>query len=110
MPFASVKEQTVSDAVAGAQVNFINHFSGCQLCTQQNKEGDYAECESEFVKSFEFADAAFGKALKRAPPRNISLDAQLAATPYCQVCWGDGAPSPALTLSAGCPLAHLVYR
>ena len=68
-----------------AQVNFINHFSGCQLCTQQNKEGDYAECEAEFVKSFEFADAAFGKALKRAPPRNISLDAQLAATPYCQV-------------------------
>ena len=69
-------------------MNFINHFSGCQLCTQQNKEGDYAECEAEFVKSFEFADAAFSKALKRAPPRNITLDMQLAATPYCQVCWG----------------------
>ena len=67
-------------------MNFINHFSGCQLCTQQNKEGDYAECEAEFVKSFEFANAAFSKALKRAPPRNITLDMQLAATPYCQVC------------------------
>jgi hypothetical protein len=70
--------------VRGAQVNFINHFSGCQLCTQQNKEGDYAVCESEFVKSYDFASAAFGKLLSRAPPRNISLDMQLAATPYCQ--------------------------
>ena len=67
------------------QVNFINHFSGCQLCTQQNKEGDYGVCESEFVKSFEFANAGFAKLLKRAPPRNITLDMQLAATPYCQV-------------------------
>ena len=73
-----------------AQVNFINHFSGCQLCTQQNKEGDYGVCESEFVKSFEFAAAGFAKLLKRAPPRNISLDMQLAGTPSCPV------PPPAL--------------
>lgn len=67
------------------QVNFINHFSGCQLCTRQNKEGNYGECEAEFVKSFEYANGIFSKLLKRMPPRDIAHQVQLAATPYCKV-------------------------
>jgi hypothetical protein len=95
--------EAVSDAVGMsggpvAQVNFINHFSGCQLCTQQNKDGDYAQCESEFVKSFEYADGIYSKLLKRMPPRDIAHEQQLAATPYCKV----GGPPllrlPSLTL------------
>ena len=39
------------------RVHFINHFSGCQMCTQQNKNDDYKECESEYVKSYEYADS-----------------------------------------------------
>ena len=68
------------------QVNFINHFSGCQLCTQQNKEGDYGVCEAEYTKSFEYANGVFSKLLKRMPPRDITHQMQLAATPYCKVC------------------------
>lgn len=45
------------------RVHFINHFSGCQMCTQQNKNDDYRECESEYVKSYEYADSQFKKAL-----------------------------------------------
>ena len=45
------------------RVHFINHFSGCQMCTQQNKNDDYKECESEYVKSYEYADSQFKKAL-----------------------------------------------
>ena len=67
------------------QVNFINHFSGCQLCTQQNKEGDYGVCEAEYTKSFEYASGVFSKLLKRMPPRDITHQMQLAATPYCKV-------------------------
>ena len=68
-----------------AQVNFINHFSGCQLCTQQNKEGDYKVCEAEYTKSFEYANGVFSKLLKRMPPRDITHQMQLATTPYCKV-------------------------
>lgn len=67
------------------QVNFINHFSGCQLCTRQNKEGNYGQCEAEFVKSFEYANGIFTKLLKRMPPRDIAHQMQLAETPYCKV-------------------------
>ena len=70
------------------QVNFINHFSGCQLCTQQNKEGDYGVCEAEYTKSFEYANGVFSKLLKRMPPRDISHQQQLAATPYCKASIG----------------------
>ena len=67
------------------QVHFINHFSGCQLCTQQNKDGDYGVCEAEYTKSFEYANKVFGKLLKRMPPRDINHQMQLANTPYCKV-------------------------
>lgn len=66
------------------KVNFINHFSGCQLCTQQNKEGDYGVCEAEYTKSYEYASSVFSKLLKRMPPRDITHQMQLAATPYCK--------------------------
>ncbi|CAL8464124.1 g3659 [Coccomyxa elongata] len=66
------------------KVNFINHFSGCQLCTRQNKEGNYGQCEAEFVKSFEYANGIFTKLLKRMPPRDIAHQMQLAETPYCK--------------------------
>lgn len=73
------------------QVNFINHFSGCQLCTQQNKEGDYGVCEAEYTKSYEYASSVFAKLLKRMPPRDITHQMQLAATPYCKVrAWSPG--------------------
>ena len=68
-----------------AQVHFINHFSGCQLCTQQNKDGDYGVCEAEYKKSFEYANGVFIKLLKRMPPRDINHQMQLASTPYCKV-------------------------
>ena len=66
-------------------MHFINHFSGCQLCTQQNKEGDYGVCEAEYTKSFEYANGVFSKLLKRMPPRDINHQKQLAGTPYCKV-------------------------
>ena len=67
-------------------MHFINHFSGCQLCTEQNKNEDYKECETEFVKSFEYANSIMMKMLARKPARNITMHAQLAALPYCKVC------------------------
>ena len=71
--------------MSAAQVHFINHFSGCQLCTQQNKDGDYGVCEAEYKKSFEYANGVFTKLLKRMPPRDINHQKQLASTPYCKV-------------------------
>ena len=67
------------------QVHFINHFSGCQLCTAQNKNEDYKECETEFVKSFEYANSIMMKMLARKPARNITMHAQLASLPHCKV-------------------------
>ena len=66
------------------RVHFINHFSGCQMCTQQNKNDDYKECESEYVKSYEYADSQFKKALVRRPPRNITYHEPVAQCHYCQ--------------------------
>ena len=86
------------------QVNFINHFSGCQLCTQQNKEGDYAVCEAEYTKSFEYANGVFSKLLKRMPPRDISHQQQLAATPYCKVWPPSSASRHAHSLEQALPL------
>ena len=76
---------TADEILFVMQVNFINHFSGCQLCTRQNKEGNYGQCEAEFVKSFEYANGIFTKLLKRMPPRDIAHQMQLADTPYCKV-------------------------
>lgn len=42
-------------------------------------------CEAEYTKSFEYANGVFGKLLKRMPPRDITHQMQLAATPYCKV-------------------------
>jgi hypothetical protein len=67
------------------QVHFINHFSGCQLCTQQNKNEDYKECESEMIKSYEYADNAMTRMLARKPPRNITYHLPVAECHYCQV-------------------------
>ena len=89
------------ETLSAAQVNFINHFSGCQLCTQQNKEGDYGVCEAEYTKSFEYANGVFSKLLKRMPPREISHQQQLAATPYCKASTGGSStPSQQLHLVA----------
>ena len=68
-----------------SQVHFINHFSGCQLCTEQNKNEDYKECEREFVKSFEYANSIMMKMLARKPARNLTSHVQLASLPYCKV-------------------------
>jgi hypothetical protein len=72
--------------LVGLQVHFINHFSGCQLCTQQNKNDDYKECESEMIKSYEYADTAMTRLLARKPPRNITFHLPVAECHYCQVC------------------------
>ena len=63
--------------------NFINHFSGCQMCTQQNKDDNYGECEAEFRKSYAFADDQFKTALARKPPRNVTHHAAVASSVYC---------------------------
>ncbi len=64
----------------------MDHFSGCQLCTQQSKDkGAYRECEAEFLRSYEFAAAALRELQPGPPPRNATHFQQLAATPYCQV-------------------------
>lgn len=76
---------SVSVELACVQVHFINHFSGCQLCTEQNKNEDYKECETEFVKSFEYANSIMMKMLARKAARNVTMHAQLAALPYCKV-------------------------
>ena len=65
------------------RVHFINHFSGCQMCTQQNKEDNYGECEAEFRKSYSFANEQFGVALARKPPRNVTHHAAVASSVYC---------------------------
>ena len=66
------------------RVHFINHFSGCQMCTQQNKNDDYKECEAEYVKSYEFADAQFTRALARRPPRNVTHHEAVAQCQFCR--------------------------
>ena len=53
------------------------------MCTQQNKNEDYKECESEYVKSYEFADDQFKRALARRAPRNITYHAPVAQCHYC---------------------------
>ena len=74
-----------SDNARGLQVHFINHFSGCQLCTQQNKNEDYKACEREFIKSYEYANSVMMKMLARRTPRSLTLHAQIAGLPFCQV-------------------------
>lgn len=66
------------------RVHFINHFSGCQMCTQQNKNDDYKECESEYVKSYEYADEQFKRALARKPPRNVTYHEPVAQCHFCR--------------------------
>lgn len=69
-----------------AQVQFVDHFSGCQLCTQQSKDkGAYRECEAEFLRSYEFASGALRELEPPPAPRNATHFKQLAATPYCLV-------------------------
>ena len=80
-----VPPASLSEISLCGQVHFINHFSGCQLCTQQNKNEDYKACETEFIKSFEYANSVMMKMLARRPPRNATLHAQIAALPFCQV-------------------------
>ena len=65
------------------RVHFINHFSGCQMCTQQNKEDNYDECEAEYRKSFSFAEDQFKVALARKAPRNVTHHAAVASSVYC---------------------------
>jgi len=84
-PYSQISHCSFLSVAFPFQVNFINHFSGCQLCTQQNKEGDYGVCEAEYTKSYEYASSVFSKLLKRMPPRDITHQMQLAATPYCKV-------------------------
>ena len=68
------------------QVQFVDHFSGCQLCTQQSKDkGAYRECEAEFLRSYEFASGALRELQPPPAPRNATHFKQLAATPYCLV-------------------------
>lgn len=55
------------------------------MCTEQNKNSDYKECETEFVKSFEYANSIMMKMLARKPARNLTSHEQLAALPYCKV-------------------------
>ena len=69
-------------------MHFINHFSGCQLCTQQNKNEDYKACEREFIKSYEYANSVMMKMLARRTPRSLTLHAQIAGLPFCQVLYG----------------------
>ena len=64
----------------------MDHFSGCQLCTQQSKDkGAYRECEAEFLRSYEFASGALRELDPPPAPRNATHFKQLAATPYCLV-------------------------
>ena len=75
------------------QVHFINHFSGCQLCTQQNKNEDYKACEREFIKSYEYANSVMMKMLARRTPRSLTLHAQIAGLPFCQVLHDRASPA-----------------
>jgi hypothetical protein len=68
------------------QVQFVNHFSGCQMCLDLNKNGDMPECEREFIKSFEYANSVMMKLLARKPPRNITMHDSLLASFFCQAC------------------------
>lgn len=67
------------------QVQFVNHFSGCQMCLDLNKNGDMEECEREYIKSFEYANSFMMKLLARKPPRNITMHDAILASFYCQV-------------------------
>ena len=67
------------------QIQFVNHFSGCQMCLDLNKNGDMEECEREYIKSFEYANSFMMKLLARKPPRNITMHDAILASFYCQV-------------------------
>ena len=71
------------------QVQFVNHFSGCQMCLDLNKNGDMPECEREYIKSFEYANSVMMKLLARKPPRNVSMHESILASFYCQVSSAD---------------------
>ena len=86
-PLGQLCEEDASLTPHGfAQVQFVDHFSGCQLCTQQSKDkGAYRECEAEFLRSYEFASGALRELQPPPAPRNATHFKQLAATPYCLV-------------------------
>lgn len=67
------------------QKQFVNHFSGCQMCLDLNKNGDMPECEREYIKSFEYANSVMMKVLARKPPRNLTMHDSILASFYCQV-------------------------
>jgi len=66
------------------RVQFVNHFSGCQMCLDLNKNGDMPECEREYIKSFEYANSVMMKLLARKPPRNLTMHDSLLASFFCQ--------------------------
>ena len=80
---AGIVPDTPSRQVVCAQVHFINHFSGCQMCTAQNKNEDYEQCERESVKSHE-----------------------------CAPCLTPAAPAPSLAAALGlcCVLRYLPHK
>ena len=83
--FTSLKDPPLTSHVF-TQIQFVDHFSGCQLCTQQSKDkGAYRECEAEFLRSYEFASGALRELEPPPAPRNATHFKQLAATPYCLV-------------------------
>ena len=53
------------------------------MCTQQNKDDNYGECEAEFRKSYAFAVDQFSVALARKAPRNVTHHAAVASSVYC---------------------------
>ena len=67
------------------QKQFVNHFSGCQMCLDLNVHGDMPECEREYIKSFEYANSVMMKVLARKPPRNLTMHDAILASFYCQV-------------------------
>ena len=86
------------------QVQFVNHFSGCQMCLDLNKNGDMPECEREYIKSFEYANSVMMKLLARKPPRNVSMHESILASFYCQV------PSAAMHVHSATNLSNLANQ
>ena len=78
-------QRQVTNGSCPMQVQFVNHFSGCQMCLDLNKNGDMPECEREYIKSFEYANSVMMKLLARKPPRNVSMHDAILASFYCQV-------------------------
>lgn len=72
-------------AFSKLQVQFVNHFSGCQMCLNLNKNGDMEECEREYIKSFEYANSIMMKLLARKPPRNLTMHSAILDSFFCQV-------------------------